>query len=130
MAEKNNNLQNKTKNSTYMYLSMFLTTMSLFIYETLLTRLFSAILSYSLVFIVVSFAILGSGIGAIISYRILKANKNGERTLILTSMFLPISFILSIGIMYFLPFTPTFLIYIPAALFPFILDQLVKVNRN
>jgi hypothetical protein len=41
------------------------------------------------------------------------------------SILLPISFLISISIMYFLPFTPTFLIYIPAALFPFILGGMI-----
>lgn len=120
-----NKIDEKPKQMMYIYLSIFFTTISLFIYETLLTRLFSAILSYSLVFIVVSFAILGGGIGSIITYKILKQKKNGKRTLIWASGLLPISFLISISIMYFLPFTPTFLIYIPAALFPFILGGMI-----
>jgi len=122
---QNNSLYGKHKNTIYIYLSMFFTAMSLFIYETLLTRLFSAILSYSLVFIVVSFAILGSGIGAIISYKLSKKQKSMEKILTWTSVLLPVSLILSIALMYFLPFTPTFLIYIPAALFPFILGGII-----
>jgi hypothetical protein len=77
-----NKIDKKPKQMMYIYLSIFFTTISLFIYETLLTRLFSAILSYSLVFIVVSFAILGGGIGSIITYKILKQKKSGKRTLI------------------------------------------------
>ncbi|UZQ48932.1 class I SAM-dependent methyltransferase [Clostridium kluyveri] len=123
---QNNSLHGKHKNTIYIYLSMFFTAMSLFIYETLLTRLFSAILSYSLVFIVVSFAILGGGIGAIISYKLSKKQKSMEKILAWTSVLLPVSFILSIALMYFLPFTPTFLLYIPAALFPFILGGIIN----
>ncbi|KAJ53543.1 SAM-dependent methyltransferase [Clostridium tetanomorphum] len=124
MKAKYNKMDIKSRPMVYIYLSIFFTTMALFTYETLLTRLFSVILTYNLVFIVVSFAILGGGIGAIIAYKILKG-RSGERLLMLSSVLLPISFIISISIMYFFPFSPTFLIYMPASLGPFILGGMI-----
>lgn len=112
----------------FIYLSMFFTTMALFIYEALLTRLFSAVLSHNLVFIVVSLTILGGGIGAILSYKVFKKKINGKWILVVASISLPISFLISISIMYFLPFIPTFLIYIPAALIPFILGGIITAT--
>lgn len=109
----------------FIYFSIFFTTMSLFIYETLLTRLFSAILSHNLVFIVVSLAILGGGIGAVLSYRMLKIKISEKKILTGASILLPISFFLSVSIMYFFPFIPTFLIYIPTTIIPFILGGII-----
>lgn len=107
------------------YFSMFLTTMSIFIYETLLTRIFSVILSYNLVFIVVSFAILGGGLGGVLAYKILNKKRCTEKVLVVCAVLLPISFFASISIMYFFPFIPTFIAYIPAALLPFVLGGII-----
>ncbi|MFU0825427.1 hypothetical protein [Clostridium sp.] len=122
---KNNKITKESSLIWIMYFSIFFVTMSLFIYETLLTRLFSVILSYNLVFIVVSFAILGGGLGGILAYKILNKKKGAEKILVVSTVLLPISFLASISIMYFFPFTPTFLAYIPAALFPFILGGII-----
>lgn len=122
---KDSKLEKEFSKTWFMYFSIFFTTMSLFIYETLLTRLFSVILSYNLVFIVVSFAILGGGLGGILAYKILNKKKGAEKILVISTVLLPISFLASISIMYFFPFTPTFLAYIPAALFPFILGGII-----
>jgi hypothetical protein len=122
---KTNEIHNKPRRMIYIYFSLFFTTITLFIYETLLTRLFSAILSYSLVFMVVSFAILGGGTGAILTYKIVKKKENSEKALVLSTLLLPIIFLASISVMYFLPFTPTFLLYIPAALLPFVLGGVI-----
>ncbi len=109
----------KSKKTIYLYLSVFLTTMALFIYETLLTRLFSTLLSPGLVFIIVSMAILGSGIGAILTYKYVNED-NSIKLLTSTSILMPIIFITVISIMYFLPFNPTVAIYLPASILPFI----------
>lgn len=122
---KNNKKEKESSLSWVMYFSIFFTTMSLFIYETLLTRLFSVILSYNLVFIVVSFGILGGGLGGILAYKILNKKKGAEKILVVSTVLLPISFLASISIMYFFPFTPTFLAYIPAAIFSFILGGII-----
>lgn len=122
---KNNKLGEKSNLIWIMYFSIFFTTMSLFIYETVLTRLFSVILSYNLVFIVISLAILGSGLGGIIAYNMLNNRKYKENILVVSAIILPISFIISLSIMYFLPFVPAFYLYIPAAVLPFILGGII-----
>jgi len=120
-----NTTNNKSEKGVFIYLSIFFTTMSLFVYETLLTRLFSTILSQGLVFIVISFAILGGGIGSILTYKIYAKKKIEDKALLYSSIILPLSFIASISLMYFLPFVPFFIIYIPAAIFPFIIGGII-----
>lgn len=114
----------KSKKTIYLYFSIFLTTMALFTYETLLTRLFSTLLSPGLVFIIVSMAILGSGIGAILTYKYINKD-NSVKLLTVTSILLPIIFITVISIMYFLPFSPTVVIYLPASILPFIAGGII-----
>ncbi|MGD9570072.1 MAG: spermine synthase [Sedimentibacter sp.] len=108
-----------SKKKIYLYFSIFLTTMALFIYETLLTRLFSTLLSPGLVFIVVSVAILGGGIGAIFTHKYINEN-NSEKLLLQASILMPVIFIAVVSIMYFLPYSLTRIIYIPASILPFI----------
>ncbi|MGB4439066.1 MAG: spermine synthase, partial [Sedimentibacter sp.] len=114
----------KSKKTIYLYFSVFLTTMALFIYETLLTRLFSTLLSPGLVFIIVSMAILGSGIGAILTYKYINKD-NSIKLLTSTSILMPIIFITVVSIMYFLPFNPTVAIYLPASILPFIAGGII-----
>ncbi|WBW95020.1 hypothetical protein [Oceanirhabdus sp. W0125-5] len=113
------------------YLSIFFLTLSLFIYEVLLTRLFSVILSNNMVFLVVSFAILGSGLGGIYGYvqfnkSKYNKSKKGEnkryiKDLVKISWLLPISIIGTIGIMYKSPYLSSSLIYIMIGMIPFII---------
>jgi len=114
----------KSKKTIYLYFSVFLTTMALFIYETLLTRLFSTLLSPGLVFIIVSMAILGSGIGAILTYKYINKD-NSIKLLAGASVLMPIIFIGVISIMYFLPFNPTVSVYLPASILPFITGGII-----
>lgn len=78
-----------SSNSIYIYVSILLTSMSIFIYETLLTRMFSAILTHSLVFIIVSLAILGGGIGSIITFIFTKKYKSDSNALLWSAILLP-----------------------------------------
>lgn len=105
----------------YIYLAMFLLSMSLFIYQVLLTRLFSAVLNSGFVFLVVSLAILGSGLGGVYSYRRLKKNnKLTEKDLLVKfSIWLPVSMLATVGVIYYLPYVPVFLFYILAGTIPF-----------
>lgn len=56
-------------------LSIFFISVSLFVYQVVLTRLYSAVLSYHYVFLITSFAILGLGIGSIFAYKLRKKSK-------------------------------------------------------
>lgn len=105
------------------YFSVFLITFSLFSYEILLTRLFSVILSHNLVFLVVSFSILGSGLGGIYTYKQLKTKENFDIKTMVTilSALLSMSIIGSILLIYRIPYIPIFSIYALIGMIPFII---------
>ncbi|MGD9678838.1 MAG: hypothetical protein AB7V16_10910 [Vulcanibacillus sp.] len=69
-------------------------------------------------------AILGSGIGAILTYKYINID-NSIKLLTRTSILMPIIFITVISIMYFLPFNPTVSIYLPASILPFITGGII-----
>jgi predicted membrane-bound spermidine synthase len=103
---------------------------SMFVYQVVLTRIFSALFMSNYVFLITSFAILGLGVGSIIAYK--KSNKklqskdsNGINTCIVslqkTTFLLSISYIFVLGIIYVLPYLNALLIYIFLATIPFVL---------
>ncbi|TDT63633.1 hypothetical protein [Fonticella tunisiensis] len=113
-------------NKYLIFIAVFLTGLSLFIYEVLLTRLFSAVLTYNLAFVVVSLAILGSGLGGILTHKITGNKKiTSEKLLLTSSQWLPVSIIVSIALMYFLPFSLMFIMYVFTGMMPFILGGMV-----
>ena len=61
--------------------SIFFISVSLFVYQIVLTRLYSAVFSYHYVFLITSFAIFGLGIGSIIAYQIRSGNNQGSQIL-------------------------------------------------
>ncbi len=105
-----------------LFLAIFLLSFTLFSYEILLTRLFSVILSHNLVFLVVSFAILGSGIGGIFTYRYL-ANKQHKDTILLkwATIIFPLSIIGTILFAYTLPYSSIFIVYSLIGMIPFVI---------
>lgn len=113
----------KKNNNILIYLSVFLITLSLFSFEILLTRLFSVILSHNLVFLVVSFAILGSGLGGIGSYHWLKKkrNLNTSKMLIKLSAFLALSMALTVMLVYRMPYISVYSLYALIGIVPFII---------
>ena len=62
-------MQKTTSGSTQILISIFFISLSLLIYQIVLTRLFSAILLYHYVFLVTSFAVFGLGLGGIAIYK-------------------------------------------------------------
>jgi len=108
--------------SMLIYPSVFLITLSLFSYEVLLTRLFSVILSFNLVFLVVSFSILGSGLGGVLVYRKLNKYDIDINSLIgRYSLFLPFTMIISIMLIYKLPYIKLFTLYPLIGMIPFVI---------
>ncbi|WP_432402499.1 hypothetical protein [Wukongibacter sp. M2B1] len=107
----------------FIYSAVFLITLSLFSYEILLTRLFSVILSHNLVFLVVSFAILGSGLGGIVTYSQLKKKRNLDinRMVIRLSSFLALSIVATILLIYRMPYVPLYSFYALIGVIPFII---------
>ncbi|MTI48540.1 hypothetical protein [Sporosalibacterium faouarense] len=108
---------NKDRNMTLIkLLGIFLLSTSLFVYEVLVTRLFSTILYYHFVFLTVSIAILGIGFGGIIIY---KFKRNYSISLL--SLILSLTYIICILIIYKLPFLDSFLFYAFLSSIPFVI---------
>ncbi|MFZ5968423.1 MAG: hypothetical protein ACOYVK_14815 [Bacillota bacterium] len=110
-----------------LYLAMFFMGSALFLYEVVLTRFFSVILSSNLVFLVVSFAILGSGIGAIWVYWAMQKDElmTSRQLIMRFSIWLPISILFSIGAMYSMPFIKSFTIYAVIGAIPFLFGGMI-----
>lgn len=107
---------------TLINISVFLISLSLFMYEVLLTRLFSVMLNYNFVFMVISFAILGNGVGSILVYKYLNSNNklSIDDLLLKYSFLFSISIIFSILLMYFMPYIPIFVVYSMIGAIPFV----------
>lgn len=119
-----------------MLLSIFFISVSLFIYQVVLTRLYSAVLSYHYVFLTTSFAIFGLGIGSILAYKLKKKNGKGkaiskpskkmvnkgdiERHINKGSIILAVSYITVFSLNYLLPFVNNVLVYIVLGTIPFL----------
>ncbi len=118
-----NKLLTQEKNHL-VFLAVFLISFASFSYEILLTRLFSVILSFNLVFLVVSFSILGMGLGGIYVYKLANQKGNFDFSKLLTKLVVmfPISIIGSILIMYKTPYIPLYLVYAIIGIAPFILS--------
>ncbi|MDK2809470.1 MAG: hypothetical protein PWR27_179 [Petroclostridium sp.] len=118
-------------------LSVFFVSISLFVYQVVLTRIYSAILWYHYVFLITSFAVFGLGIGGIIAYRQQekrRANKAEPKrkavpdadvppiqSLYKALVVLSISYISVLGIVYILPYINGLLVYAVLGTIPFIL---------
>ncbi|PKM65918.1 MAG: hypothetical protein CVU95_13105 [Firmicutes bacterium HGW-Firmicutes-2] len=95
----------------FMLLSIFFTSVSLFLYQVILTRIYSTILSYHYVFLITSLAVFGLGIGSIISYVLRKHEKSNNKAMTwkdsigVLSTLLSLSFITTFVMIYFLSFT-------------------------
>ena len=119
-----------SKDNLKILVSTLFISISMFVYQVVLTRIFSALLMSSYVFLITSFAILGLGVGSIIAYKksnkkLQSKNSNGINTCIVslhkTTLLLSISYIFVLGIIYVLPYFNALLIYIFLATIPFVL---------
>ena len=118
-------------------LSIFLISISLFIYQIILTRLYSAVFSYHFVFLITSLAILGIGIGSVLAYKLRNGlNKNDgistntelpqgqeniNRQITIGSGILAFSYLAVFIINYLLPLVSGLLVYVILGTIPFIL---------
>ena len=118
-------IQEKGKSKSLLLFGISFLSISMFIYQVILTRVISAIFTYHYTFIITSFSILGLGIGGIIAYRQLKNNKTNNQflkdNLIKKIVLMPISYIFVLGLFYILPFSINILVYIIPAMVPFII---------
>jgi spermidine synthase len=103
-------------------ISLFLVSTSLFMFEFLLTRVFSPMLRYHFVFMITSMAIFGLGIGGISAYFLGKKFSDTELDYQLPGwlIILASSYILSFSLIYKLPFLNQFVVYSAIASLPFI----------
>lgn len=117
----NSNVHTKSFNQTVLLVIMFLTGFSLFLYEIMLTRLFSVILNFNLVFLVVSFSILGSGLGGIWTHKIVKNKEKAklDSLLQISCVGIPLSILIGIMVMYFMPFISVYSVYAIIGAIPF-----------
>ncbi|ABP66049.1 Spermine synthase [Caldicellulosiruptor saccharolyticus DSM 8903] len=98
-----------------------LASISLFIYQVILNRIYSALFWYHYTFLITSFAIFGLGIGGIIAYNQRQKSENLKTDSLVKALFLlSISYIFSLGIIYVLPFQNNVLIYLILATLPFV----------
>jgi len=130
----------KTKNlikEITILLSIFFISVSLFIYQVVLTRLYSVFFSYHYVFLITSLAILGLGIGSILAYKLRKKGEmisleteealqsenqeNISEQVIKGSMILAISYITVFTLNYILPNVSSLFIYIILGTIPFLI---------
>lgn len=102
--------------------SISLVSVSLFIYQVILNRIYSALFWYHYTFLITSFAIFGLGIGGIIAYNQRQKSEDFKIHSLYKAIFLlSISYIFSLGIIYVLPFQNNVLIYLILATLPFII---------
>ncbi|WP_245589916.1 spermine/spermidine synthase domain-containing protein [Caldanaerobius polysaccharolyticus] len=103
-------------------LSVSLVSISLFIYQVILNRIYSTLFWYHYTFLITSFAIFGLGIGGIIAYnQRQKINAFEVQSLYKSIVMLSISYIASLGIIYILPFQNDLLVYLILAALPFVI---------
>ena len=117
--------------------SVFLISISLFVYQVVLTRLYSAVLSYHYVFLTTSFAIFGLGIGSMYAYkrrkkrRKVKAKSRTRREPLIHedikrqinkgSIILAVSYITVFVLNYLLPSVNSLPVYIFPGTLPFVI---------
>ncbi len=117
--------------------STFIISVSLFLYQVLMTRLYSAVFSYHFVFLITSFAVLGLGLGSILAYTLRKkknkaglaakkANKMADQNdvkgqISKGSIILAVSYITVFALNYLIPYVNNLLIYVVLGTIPFLI---------
>jgi len=118
-------------------LSIFFISVSLFIYQVVLTRIYSAVLSYHYVFLITSLAIFGLGIGSIFAFKLRENDlRIFSRSIVLKEMLtqgnifnkvnngsvvLGVSYMFVYSVNYLLHFVNNLLIYIILGTIPFMI---------
>lgn len=113
-------------------LGLFLTSLTLFFYELLVSRLFSVLLSNQYSYLVISFAILGLGIGGILVYYL---DKKGKFTLYIFTICYIFSYLGIITIIFLSTYLGSPVWYILLGMLPFIfgggiISHLFKIQPN
>lgn len=115
--------EKKKKLNFKLLLGIGMISTSLFMYEIVLSRLFSTILPYHFAFLILSTAILGMGIGSIVELKNMKkSGYNGSQAVNHSTLLLLLSWSMlgSFTFMYFMPFMSVIYIYVGIAAIPYI----------
>ena len=101
---------------------LLLVSMSLFIFQVTLTRVFSSMLRYHFVFLLTSMSIFGLGIGGYIAYRLNRKQDQAQMASRMQAVLLVLaaSFVFSFSLIYKLPFISFYVIYALIAALPFV----------
>ena len=102
--------------------SLFLVSSSLFIYQVTLTRAFSPMLRYHYVFLIISLAIFGMGIGGFLAYHFAQRTSTHRLRAQLPALptVLASTFVVVFALIYKLPFIQLYFLYGVIATLPFI----------
>ncbi|MFN4133245.1 MAG: hypothetical protein ACK4GQ_02620, partial [Candidatus Hadarchaeales archaeon] len=129
------------KKQSMLVLGILIISLSLLMFEIALTRVFSVVLAYHYVFIVVSTALLGLGIGAVF-FRFVRSRmvtRNEFSTLSVLSLTLALTILLTTTLLLNIPYTESLVVYyvIPfvpfffsGMIFAFIFDRFTEYSSN
>ena len=103
--------------------SLFITSLSLFVFQIVLTRLLSPMLQYHYVFLLTSLAIFGLGIGGLITYKLSIKNtiEQMKEYLPVWLFLLAASYIIVFVLIFKLPYMNFIYVYSILAIFPYII---------
>ncbi|MEJ6950307.1 spermine/spermidine synthase domain-containing protein [Natronospora cellulosivora (SeqCode)] len=111
---------------------LFLISLTLFFYQLIANRLFSVILSNQYSYLVISFSILGLGIGGILVYYLFNKNKFNLKIFLIVYLF---TYLASITLIFMAPYLGSPIWYIILGMIPFIfgggiISYLFKIQSN
>ena len=102
-------------------LSLFISSLTLFVFEIVITRVFSPMFRYHFVFLISSTAVFGLGLGGFVAYKLLEMFTIDIRRILSRLQFLQgLSYIISFFLIYKLPFLHNYLFYSLIAGIPFV----------
>ena len=102
-------------------LSLFISSLTLFVFEIVITRVFSPMFRYHFVFLISSTAVFGLGLGGFVAYKLLEMFTIDIRRILSRLQFLQgLSYIISFFLIYKLPFLHNYLCYSLIAGIPFV----------
>ncbi|MGG1614338.1 hypothetical protein [Paenibacillus phoenicis] len=114
------------KGNFLILLSIFFVSVSLFVYQVILTRIYSALLSYHYTFLITSFAICGVGVGSVLVYmQQKKAKEPGKiqkvQSIGYAAFLLALFYLVILSVIYKLPYINSVLIYALLGTLPFVI---------
>jgi hypothetical protein len=109
-------------------IGVFIVSFSVLIFEISLTRIFSVMLTYHYTFVVVSFAILGLGLGGIVlhfAWNKIPLERKGFNFLMIITLIFSVSVPLLLATILFIPYIDSLAFYIFIMIIPFIIAGII-----